>query len=215
MKQEPSSSSIVTTAHCGLWPVEQCPSILLRWNKKLLLLILLLFLFLLPWALQPTVGFGLSNNVLPFCFDETRTFFFFFFHWHYSPLWVLACRTMSFNFYLSATNSLLLLIPRTWRSLSTSSFHLFLGLPLLLIASRSWVKIFLGILSSSIISRWPNQLNLCPFIHFTIYETRTSQHIMNSTYELQSLAIEWTDTGRQLVSHSLIQWNVFETQPIN
>jgi hypothetical protein len=30
------------------------------------------------------------------------------------------------------------------------------------------LKIFLGILSSSILSRWLNQLTLCPFIHFTI-----------------------------------------------
>jgi hypothetical protein len=30
------------------------------------------------------------------------------------------------------------------------------------------VKIFLGILSPSILSRWPSQLILCPFIHFTI-----------------------------------------------
>jgi hypothetical protein len=30
------------------------------------------------------------------------------------------------------------------------------------------VKIFLGILSSSILSRWPSQLILCPFIHFTM-----------------------------------------------
>ena len=95
----PSSSSIGTTAHCGLWPVEQCPSI----------------------------------------------------------------------FFLSATNSRHLLTPSTWRSLSASSFHPFLGLPLLLVPSSSWVKIFLGILSSSILSRWPNQLILCPFIHFTIF----------------------------------------------
>ena len=40
-------------------------------------------------------------------------FFFFFFHWHYSPLWALACRTMSFHFFLSATNSLHLLTPST------------------------------------------------------------------------------------------------------
>jgi hypothetical protein len=26
-------------------------------------------------------------------------FFFFFFHWHYSPLWALACRTRSFHFF--------------------------------------------------------------------------------------------------------------------
>jgi hypothetical protein len=30
------------------------------------------------------------------------------------------------------------------------------------------VKIFLGTLSSSILSTWPNQLILFPFIHFTI-----------------------------------------------
>ena len=96
-------------------------------------------------------------------------FFFFFFHWHYSPMWALACRTMSFHFFLSATNSLHLLTPSTLRSLSTYSSHLFLGLPLLLVPSSSWLKIFLGILSFSILSRWPNQLILCPFIHFTIF----------------------------------------------
>ena len=93
----------------------------------------------------------------------------FFFYWHYGPLWALACRTMSFHFFLSVTNSLHLLTPSTWRSLSTSSFHLLLGLPLLLVLSSSSVKIFLGILSSSILSRWPNQLIFCRFIHFTIF----------------------------------------------
>ena len=53
-------------------------------------------LLLLPLALQPTVGFGQSNNVLPFF-----------------PI----CH-----------NYLHLLTPSTRRSLSTSSFHLFLGL---------------------------------------------------------------------------------------
>ena len=92
-----------------------------------------------------------------------------FFHWHYSPLWALACQTLSVHFFLSAINSLHLLTPSTWRSSSTSSFHLFLGLPLLLVSFSSWVKMFLDILSSSILSRWPNQLILCPFIHFTIF----------------------------------------------
>ena len=91
----------------------------------------------------------------------------FFFHWLYSPYWALARRTMSFHFFLSVTNSVHLLTPSTWKSLST--FHPFLGLPLRLVPSNSWVKIFLGILSSSILSRWPNQLILCPFIHFTIF----------------------------------------------
>ena len=73
---------------------------------------------------------------------------------------------MSFHFFLSETNSLHLLTSSTWRSLSTSSFHPFLDLPLLLVPSSSWVKIFLGILSSSILSTWSI---LCPFMHFTIF----------------------------------------------
>ena len=76
---------------------------------------------------------------------------------------------MSFHFFISVTNSPHLLTPSNWRSLSTSSFHPFLGLPLRLDPTSSWVKIFLGILSSSILSRWPNQLILWPFIHFTIF----------------------------------------------
>jgi hypothetical protein len=31
------------------------------------------------------------------------------------------------------------------------------------------VKIFLSILTSSILSRWPSQLVLCPFVYFTIF----------------------------------------------
>ena len=96
-------------------------------------------------------------------------FFLLFFHWHYSPLWALACRTMSFHIFLSATNSLHLLTPSTCRSLSTSSFQPFLGLPFRLVPSSSWVKIFLGIQSYSILSRWPNQLILRHFIQFTIF----------------------------------------------
>ena len=92
---------------------------------------------LLPLALQPTVGFGLSNNVLPFF-----------------PI----CHQLSPSSHSKHLKiSLYFLFPS------------FLGLPLLLVPSSSWVKIFLGILSSSIFSRWPNQLILCPFIHFTIF----------------------------------------------
>jgi len=94
---------------------------------------------------------------------------FFFFRWCYSPLGTLACWTIPLHFSPSITNSLHLLTPITLRSLSTSSFHPFLGIPLRLVPSSSWVKIFLGILSSSILCRWPSQLILCPFIHFTIF----------------------------------------------
>jgi hypothetical protein len=90
-------------------------------------------------------------------------------HWHYSPLWALACRTISLHFFLSVSNCLHLLTPSTWRSLSTSYFHPFLGLPLRLVPSSSWVKIFLGILSSSILYRWPSQLILCPLYPFYLF----------------------------------------------
>ena len=59
-----TSSSIGTTAHCGLWPVEQCPSIFSY--LPITLSIFSLPALHLPLTLQPTVGFGLSNNVLPF-----------------------------------------------------------------------------------------------------------------------------------------------------
>ena len=88
-------SSIGTTAHCGLWPVEQYPSI-----------------FFYP-----------SPNLSIFSLPALEHLF---------------------------------LLP-------------FTTLPLLLVPSSSWVKIFLDILFSSILSRWPNQLILCPFIHFTIF----------------------------------------------
>jgi len=94
---------------------------------------------------------------------------FFFVRWHYSPLWALACRIMSLHFVLSVTNSRHLLTPSTWRSFSPSSLHPFLGLPFRLVPSSSWVKMFLGILSSCILSRWPSQLILCPSINFTIF----------------------------------------------
>ena len=54
-------------------------------------------------------------------------FSFFFFRWRYIPLWALACRTIPLRFSLSLTNSLHLLTPSTWRSLSTFSHHPFLA----------------------------------------------------------------------------------------
>ena len=114
--------------------------------------------------------FFLEQLLLSWCTQKRDkwNFFFFFFHWLYSPLWDLDHRAISFHFFLSVTMSLHRLTPRTLRSLPTSSFHPFLGLPLRLGPSSSWVKILLGIISSPIISRWPNQLILCPFIHFTV-----------------------------------------------
>jgi len=120
------------------------------------------------------------------CLDDNL--FFFTFGGRYSPLWVLACRTIPLHFSLSITNSLLLLSPSTWKSLSTFSLHPFLGLLLRLVPSNSWVKIFLGILSSSILSRWPSKLILCPFIHFTIFSPLLSSSISRFVLLFHSLS---------------------------
>jgi len=132
---------------------------------------------------------ALFQNKINLRYCAPGWFYFFFFRWRYSPLWALACRTIPLHFSLSITSSLHLLTPSTWRSLSTSSFHHFLGLPLRLVPSSSWVKIFLGILFSSILSRWPSQLILCHFIHFTIFSPllNSSSSFRPSSSNLSSL----------------------------
>jgi len=125
-----------------------------------------------PWCLWWWRWWWYKNRSVYVIWGRSRCLFwdiFFLFRWGYSPLWALACRTIPLHLSLSITNSLHLLTSRTWKFLSTSSLHPFLGLLLRLVSSSSWVKIFLGILSSSILSRWPNQIILCPFIHFTIF----------------------------------------------
>ena len=105
-----------------------------NWSRRRLLLLLLL---LLPLALQPTVGFGLSNNVLPFF-----------------PI----CHQLS-----PSSHS---------QHLKISFYFLFPSFPGSSPPSRPLQFLsedFLGILSSSILSRWPNQLILCPFTNFTIF----------------------------------------------
>ena len=134
-----SSSSIGTTAHCGLWPVEQCPSIFSYLPPTLSIFSLpaLEDVFLLPLSILSWVfPFFSSLPFLewssfwasyppPFSLGDLTSLSFVLLsllHWHYSPLWALACRKMSFHFFLSATNSVHLLTPITWRSFSTSSF---------------------------------------------------------------------------------------------
>jgi hypothetical protein len=127
----------------------------------------------------------------------------FFFHSHYSLLWALACRTIPLHFSLSITNSLHLLASSTWRSLSTSSLCPFLGLLLHLFPSSSWVKIFLAILSSSILSRW----FICKYC-FNNYNPNLSQWPTSCTnfntfitilYIYMFQAISCSSSGGQIV----------------
>jgi len=100
---------------------------IVQWRSLLLLLLLRL-------ALQPAVGFGLSNNTFPF----------FPIYHQLSPSSHSQHLKISFYFFSPSFPGSFCLVP-----------------------SNSWVKIFLGILSSSIFSRWPSQLIIYPFIHFT------------------------------------------------
>ena len=92
----------------------------------------------------------------------------FFFRWHYRPLWALACRDNTSPFF------------HIYHQLSLSShsqnfkisFYFSLSFPESSSSSRPFHFLsegILGILSSSIPSRWPSQLILCPVIHFTIF----------------------------------------------
>jgi len=135
----------------------------------------------------------------------------YFFHWRYNPLWALVCGTITFQFFsiyhqLSPSSHSqhleYLFLP--------SSVHPFLGLPLRLVPSSSWVKIFLGILSSSILSRWPSQLILCPFIHFTIISP-----LLNYRWLLcnkRSGAVAWSTAlqdGRSQVRFPMVSLEFF------
>jgi hypothetical protein len=80
-------------------------------------------------------------------------------------------------------------------------------LPLRFVPSSSWVKIFLGILSSSILSRRPSQLILCPFIHLFIY---TFINILNRCLGTYWRILTLTDTFWHLLTHFDTYWHIFQ-----
>ena len=135
-------------------------------------------------------------------------FFFFFFRWRYSPLWALACRTIPLHFSLSITNSLHLLTASTWRSLS---LHPFLGLPFRLVPSSSWVKMVLGILSSSLsLSLSHTHTHTYTYTHtHTRAVRKVSSHFEYLENRSCSLDVTWQQVGRDLTVHPwtiTLQW---------
>ena len=80
-------------------------------------------------------------SILPI-FSRKREYciFFFFFYWHYSPLWALACRTMSFHFF-----------PYLLPTLSIFSLPALEDLFLLPLSIFSWVFPFF---SSLLVLKW-------------------------------------------------------------
>ena len=86
-------------------------------------------------------------------------FFFFFFYWHYNPGWVLFCSTIILRSCLSSTFALQPIIFILFRSSSTWSIHLNLGLPTGLILYGVHSVIFLVVLVFSILITWTAHLS--------------------------------------------------------
>ena len=106
---------------------------------------------------------GLINNL------TIRFFFFFFFLcWRYNPLWVLAFSAIFFHSVLFLLSFLYPLIPIIWISSSTSSIHLFLGRPLILLPIGFHSNILLGILPPSTRITCPSQAILLLLINLII-----------------------------------------------
>jgi len=98
-----------------------------------------------------------------------KSFFFFFFSRHYNPWWVLACFTISFHNLLSLHFSLQFLTFIFFKSSSTWSRHLILGLPTGLDEHGSHSVSFLTVLVVSIRITCAAQRNLWDFINLTIF----------------------------------------------
>jgi hypothetical protein len=94
----------------------------------------------------------------------------FFFSRRYNPWWVLACFTISFHNLLSLHFSLQFLMFIFFKSSSTWSSHLNLGIPTALDEQGSHSVNFLTVLVVLILITCAAQRNLhCDFINFTIF----------------------------------------------
>jgi len=118
----------------------------------------------------PDSVFQLTKNVFILMKNSQNMWnsFFFSFYWRYNPLWVLAFSVILFYSVLSVHNFLLPLIPILCISSSSSSIHLFLGLPLILLSIGFHSNTLLGVLFSSIHIRWPSQAVLLLFINLAM-----------------------------------------------
>ena len=94
----------------------------------------------------------------------------------YSPGWALASSTIRLHWSLFLAFCIHPLIPILLRSAITSSSHLILGLPILLVAYSFPFSTLLGMAVSSILSTWPSHCILCAFIYLTISSPAMSLH---------------------------------------
>ena len=139
--------------------------------------------------------------------------------WLYSPCRTLATFTTIFQSSLLCARILQFVTPILLRSSLTSSVHLNLGLPTLLLPSGVFWHNLFTTLSSLILSTCPSPLNLflflllCPILHIIA----SLPHLFCSSKVPQNPSIEsWYDTCGQTDRHYASNWPVsgtFQTHP--
>ena len=122
------------------WNLTQHRMILPYWHFRITYRSSLQEFFLATWPLSKISE---ERNLISIM-AETWTHTHIFFYWHYNPLWVLAFLVILFHSILSLHNFPHPLIPILCTSSSTSSIHLFLGLPLILLPIGFHSNILLG-----------------------------------------------------------------------
>ena len=127
------------------------------------------FMFLPPSNTSQFISIKIQQNLLKKFPLWSQNNFFFFFSRRYNPWWVLACFMISFHNLLSLHFSLQLLTFISFKSSSTWSSHLSLGLPTGLDEHGSHSVNFLTVLVVSILITCATQRNLCDFINLTIF----------------------------------------------
>jgi len=119
--------------------------------------------FFHPHKKQPKNTLRFVSKVLP-----ASTCIFFFLCCRYNPLWVLAFSAIFFNSVLSLLSFLHPLLPIVWISSSTSSIHLFLGRPLILLPIGFHSNIRLDIFPPSNCITCPSKAILLLSINLTV-----------------------------------------------
>ena len=146
--------------------------LIFSWNCKLLLHPSFKGVFYSNWAIQLFVWspsrlntWSLPGLVMKICLNRGLIFSF---YWPYNPRWVSVCSTILFHPCLPSTFALQPTIFILFRSSSTWSIHLNLGLPTGLVLCGVHSVIFLVVFVFSILITWAAHLSLCDFINFII-----------------------------------------------
>jgi hypothetical protein len=119
---------------------------------------------LLNWMPEKKVSSQTKDQDPAMCSNSSFTHV-----WHYSPCWIVASLKRHLRSCISPFNLLRLHTPGICNAFFwTTSYHLILGFPTALVLWDFPLRIFFGILSSSILMMWPAHPNLLILVLSTI-----------------------------------------------